>query len=157
MQAIIRLYQRFAAATTWLQSPLLLFIRLYWGWQFMTNGWGKLHHLDKIAGFFGSLNIPLPGVAAPCIATLECVGGILLILGLGTRLVAFLLSCNMLVAFWTADHDAFTGIFRDPDKFVVADPFSFLFASLVCLAFGAGFLSLDALIQRRFGAKASHA
>lgn len=157
MQTLIRLYRRFTDATVWLQSPLLLFIRAYWGWQFITNGWGKLHHLDKIAGFFGTLNIPRPGVAAPCIATLEFVGGILLLLGLGTRLIAFLLSCNMLVAFWTADHDAFVGIVRDPDKFVAADPFSFLFASLVCLAFGAGVISLDALIERRYGGKAGRA
>lgn len=157
MQTLAGLYRRFTAATTWLQSPLLLFIRLYWGWQFMTNGWGKLHHLDKISSFFASLNIPLPGVAAPCVATLECLGGALLILGLGTRLIAFLLSCNMLVAFWTADREAFAGIFRDPDKFVIADPFSFLFASLVCLAFGAGLFSLDALLARRFGDSSSRA
>ena len=33
-----------------LQSPLLLAIRLYWGWQFVQDGWGKLTHLDKVDG-----------------------------------------------------------------------------------------------------------
>lgn len=151
MKTISRLYLRFSNAITWLQSPLLLLIRLYWGWQFMTNGWGKLHNIEKITGFFSSLNIPFPAANAHFIATLECVGGALLILGLGTRLIALLLSCNMLVAYWTADHDALLGIISKPDDFIAAAPFSFLFASLVCLAFGAGAISLDALIAKRLG------
>ena len=36
------------AAASSLQSVLLLAVRLYWGWQFMQTGWGKLHHLDKV-------------------------------------------------------------------------------------------------------------
>ena len=46
-----------------LRSPLLLAIRLYWGWQFWTDGWGKLTHLDKVAGFFTSLGLPAAFVA----------------------------------------------------------------------------------------------
>ena len=47
-----------------LQSPLLLAIRLYWGWQFMQDGWGKLTHLDKVTEFFTSLNLPAPHMTA---------------------------------------------------------------------------------------------
>lgn len=47
-----------------LQSPLLLVIRLYWGWQFAVAGWGKLTHLDRTAGFFETLEIPLPKLNA---------------------------------------------------------------------------------------------
>ena len=132
-----------------LQSPFLLAIRLYWGWQFAQNGWGKLHNLAKITDYFTSLNIPFPAANAHFIAGLEFFGGLLLILGLGTRLVGLLLAANMMVAYWTADHDALVSIISDPGKFYVADPYTFLFASLLVLIFGAGWLSLDALILKR--------
>ena len=78
-----------------LQSPFLLAVRLYWGWQFAQSGWGKLHHLDKVTDFFTSLNLPLPGVTATFFSGLELVGGVLLILGLGSRLIALVLTVNM--------------------------------------------------------------
>ena len=43
-----RSYDAFAGVLNRLQSPLLLVIRLYWGWQFAQDGWGKLTHLDKV-------------------------------------------------------------------------------------------------------------
>ena len=104
-----------------LQSPFLLMVRLYWGWQFAQTGWGKMHAIGKITDFFMSLNIPFPGFTAHAIAGLEFFGGLLLIVGLGSRLVGFLLAGNMFVAYWTADHDALVSIFSDPEKFYVAD------------------------------------
>lgn len=129
-----------------LQSPLLLVIRLYWGWQFALTGWGKLTHLDRTAGYFESLNIPLPKVNAIMAGSTECAGGILLALGLFARPVSVPLIFTMLVAYWTADRDALNAIVSDPDKFVTAAPFLFLLASLIVLAFGPGRLSLDALL-----------
>lgn len=131
-----------------LQSPFLLAIRLYWGWQFAQNGWGKLHNLAKITDYFTSLNIPFPAASAHFIAALEFFGGLLLIVGLGTRLVGLLLAANMMVAYWTADHDALVSVLSDPGKFYIADPYTFLFASLMVLIFGAGLLSFDALIMK---------
>jgi putative oxidoreductase len=55
----------------------------------------------------------------------------------------------MLVAYWTAEHEALVSIFSDPGKFYVADPFTFLFASLIVLIFGAGFVSLDHVLAKR--------
>jgi putative oxidoreductase len=115
----------------------------------MQTGWGKLHNLSHVRDFFASLGIPLPGLMAPAIASLEFFGGILLIVGLGTRLIGLLLAGNMFVAYLTSERMALTSIFSDPGKFYVADPFTFLFASLIAFIFGAGLLSLDALITRR--------
>ena len=81
--------------------------------------------------------------------TLEFVGGILLMLGLFSRPIAFLLACNMFVAYWTADREALTSVFSDPGKFYVADPYTFLFASLMVLIFGAGLFAVDTLIAKR--------
>jgi putative oxidoreductase len=72
-----------------------------------------------------------------------------LILGLGSRLTALLMSCNMLVAYWTADHEALFSIFSDPDKFSAAAPYTILFASVIVLVFGAGLFSVDALLAKR--------
>jgi len=149
MKSLIKLYAEVAALLSRLQSPFLLAVRLYWGWQFAQTGWGKMHNIAKITAFFTTLNIPFPAFNAHFIAGLEFFGGILLILGLGTRLVAFLMAANMFVAYWTADREALGSIFSDPGKFYVADPFTFLFASLIVLIFGAGFLSFDRIIAKR--------
>jgi putative oxidoreductase len=149
MNRLIKLHSAVALLLSRLQSPFLLAVRLYWGWQFTQTGWGKLHNIAKITAFFTSLNIPFPAFNAHFIAGLEFFGGILLILGLGTRLVGLLMAANMFVAYWTADREALGSIFSDPGKFYAADPFTFLLASLIVLIFGAGYLSLDHLLAKR--------
>jgi len=51
MKSFLRLYARFSALVSYLQSPFLLAVRLYWGRQFAQSGWGKLHRLDKITSY----------------------------------------------------------------------------------------------------------
>jgi hypothetical protein len=99
MDYLIRVYRAAFDRFSMLQSPILLVIRVYWGWQFAETGWAKLHHLAKITAFFTTLNIPLPAFSAYFVSGLELVGGILLILGLGSRLTSFLLAGDMLVAY----------------------------------------------------------
>jgi hypothetical protein len=67
----------------------------------------------------------IPAFSACFISGLEFFGGLLLILGLASRPTGFLLAENMLVAYWTADHDALISVFSDPEKFYVADPYTF--------------------------------
>jgi putative oxidoreductase len=148
MRLLTKLYTLLIAAASGLQSPFLLLVRLYWGFQMMQTGWGKLHNLAKVTEFFTSLGIPLPGLNAPLIAGLEFLGGILIVLGLGSRLVALLLTCDMLVAFITADRASLFSIFSDPDKFYAAAPYTFLVAFLIVLIFGPGRFSLDALLTK---------
>ena len=134
----------------WLRSPLLLVIRLYWGWAFSADGWGKFHHLDKVTRYFGDdLHIPLPKLNAILASSVECAGGLLLLLGLGGRIVPVPLIATMVVAYLTAEKEALHAIFSDPDKFVTADPFLFLFAAVLILVFGPGKLSLDALLSKQ--------
>ena len=64
-----------------LQSPFLLLVRLYWGWQFIETGWGKVNNIEKVTGYFTSLGLPLPAMTAMFIAGLELTGGVLLVLG----------------------------------------------------------------------------
>jgi putative oxidoreductase len=144
-QAIKRAYDLFVIGANYLRSPLLLAIRVYFFWQLSTNGWGKLHNIDKVTQFFTSLSIPFPGLNAWFVASLECFGGFLLVVGLFSRPLALMIFISMTVAFLTADQEAFGSIFSDPDKFVKADPFVYWFSALIILAFGAGWISLDAL------------
>jgi len=84
---------------SWL-GPLL--VRLTLGVAFVLTGWGKLHHLDSVTEYFTTLHIPLPHANAVVVSTIEFAGGILLILGLGTRIAALLLIGVMAVAILTA-------------------------------------------------------
>ena len=62
---LTKFYLLLVTAASSLQSPFLLLVRLYWGFQMMQTGWGKLHNLAKVTDFFISLGIPLPGLTTP--------------------------------------------------------------------------------------------
>jgi len=137
-----------------LQSPLLLAIRLYWGWQFAQDGWGKLHHLDRVTAYFGTLHLPAPHATAVFVAAVEFAGGILLAAGIATRLTSLVLFINMTVAFWTAEKDAFLGVISNPDKFQAADAYTYWFAALLIMILGPGLIAFDTLAEKLLGAKA---
>src|SRR5438874_7775604 len=149
------LYKRFFEAIDFLlQSPFLLAVRLYWGWQLVQSGWGKLHHLSNVTQFFATLGLPMPGQMAVFISCVEFFGGIFLALGLLSRLTALVLTVNMIMAYVTADREALHSIFSDPDKFYAAAPYTFLIASLLILIFGPGRIAVDSLINIPTGAPA---
>ncbi|MEA2236249.1 MAG: putative oxidoreductase [Thermoanaerobaculia bacterium] len=133
-----------------LRDPLLLILRVMFGWQLFQTGKGKLENIDRFTDFLTHLHIPMPAANAHFVATLECVGGLLLLLGLAARLIAIPLTINFFVAYLTADHEALVGFFKDQEAFTSAAPFLYLLVSLLILAFGPGLFSLDALIRRFF-------
>ncbi|MDD2763017.1 MAG: DoxX family protein [Opitutaceae bacterium] len=140
---------RFHRGAAHLQSPLLLVLRLYWGWNFFLTGKGKLLHLDRTADYFASLGIPLPRLNVVLAGGTECLGGLLLVAGLWSRVASMPLIFTLVVAYATAEHAALTAVFTDPDRFLGATPFLFLLAVMIVLAFGPGKYSLDYLRERR--------
>lgn len=74
-----KLYRAYVKLISNLQSPFLPVIRLYWGWQFLLTGKGKLLNLDRTAGFFANLHIPMPKLNAILAGSTECFGGLLLL------------------------------------------------------------------------------
>jgi putative oxidoreductase len=146
MQKAEAAYGLFLQAANSLQSPFLFLIRVYWGWLFLQSGIGKFGHIDKVVSFFTDLGIPAPTLNAYFNASLETIGGILLILGLASRLISVPLLINMIVAYITADREAFASFFSESGKFFGADPFPFLLVSLLILIFGPGKFSVDTLI-----------
>jgi putative oxidoreductase len=131
-----------------LRSPLLLVMRLIFGWGLFQTGKGKLENIDRFIDFLTHLHIPMPAANAWFVASLECVGGLLLLLGLVSRLIAIPLTINFIVAYLTADHEAVVNFFKDQDAFTSAAPFLYLLVSLIVLAFGPGFFSIDEVIGR---------
>jgi putative oxidoreductase len=121
---------------------------MYWGWQFYQTGLGKLQNIPKVVEFFTSLGIPFPTLNAYVVGASECVGGILLFIGLGSRIVSLVLLTDMTVAFLTGDRDALKMIFADPAKFYQSDTFTFWLASALILIFGPGQIALDTLLAR---------
>ena len=137
----------------WVQPILLLVIRIWWGWSFFLLGKGKLFDLGGTAGFFGGLGIPLPKFAAVLAGSAECLGGLLLLLGLCSRAASLVLALTMAVVYATASRSALNAIFINPDKFTEARAFLFLLAALLVFAFGPGRLSLDALFFKNTKAR----
>ena len=126
----------------WL-GPLLL--RASLGAVFVTSGWGKLHNLGQVTGFFTELGIPFPAFNAVLASSTELVGGALILIGLATRLAAVPLVVTMVVAILTAKRPEIDGV----TSVLGFIEFTYL-AGLVWLAVsGAGRASLDALFSRR--------
>ncbi|HEY1580329.1 MAG TPA: DoxX family protein [Terracidiphilus sp.] len=151
MNWIVNTYAAVASALSRLQSPLLLAIRLYWGWQFAQDGWGKLTHLDKVTEFFTSLNLPAPHLTALTIALVELCGGILFALGIASRLTSLVLFVNMTMAYLSVPDDRanFSHMFSKPEDFYGASPYTYWFAALLILILGPGMFALDTLLSRR--------
>jgi putative oxidoreductase len=148
---IRRGYELIVTGGNSLQSPFLLVLRVYFFWQLFMTGQGHLANIGKVADFFVTLGIPFPTLNAYLSSTVECFGSLLLIIGLASRLTAIPVAVTMAVAYLTADLEAVTSFFSDPDKFVKADPFPYFICALFVLVFGPGRFSVDALIKWKLG------
>lgn len=141
-------YEALIRAGDCFSNYLLLAMRLFWGYQFFQSGLGKLSNIPNIIQFFLNLGIPFAEANAYTVASLEAVGGILLMVGLGSRLISLPLIATMCTAYATAHRDALLNVFKDPDTFFQQAPFLFLVTCLLVFSFGPGKFSLDYLLQR---------
>jgi putative oxidoreductase len=128
-----------------LESVALLAARLTVGVLFVSTGWGKVHNLGKVIEYFGELHIPMPAFNALLASYTELLGGMLLVVGLASRLAALPLMVTMTVALITAKADEIHGL---PDLFgeIEWTYFALLF---VIVVFGPGKISLDTIARKR--------
>ena len=119
-----------------------LILRVVVGIVFAMHGWQKLTVMGfgGVGGFFGMLGIPFPELAAIVVTLVELVGGIALILGIGTRIAGALLAADMLVAMLLVHWP--NGFFMDTNgiELTLTLAANALFFALA----GPGALSLDA-------------
>jgi uncharacterized membrane protein YphA (DoxX/SURF4 family) len=134
--------------------PAVLLVRAIVGVVFLLEGILKFLNPQELGvGRFIKIGIPFPSFFAPFDGVFEIGCGILLVLGLVTRLAAIPMIINMIVAitstkiplllhdgFWKAAHEARLD-------------FSMLLGCIFFLIVGAGTLSLDSILVAR-GARA---
>jgi uncharacterized membrane protein YphA (DoxX/SURF4 family) len=152
---------------TWLLHPPLTgprattVIRLMAGSVFLWEGILKFVYVNQGVGRFTKLGIPFPLFTAPFVGWLEIVGGILLILGLGTRLIAIPFIIEMLVAMLSTKPRLFLGTLPLPPPPVppqvgmwavlheIRSEFAQIMSCIFLLISGPGPWSLDARLWSR--------
>lgn len=120
---------------------LLSVLRIVTGGLFMQHGMAKLFHVPHVASFDNVQLMSLIGLAG----VLELVGGLLLLVGLFTRPVAFILSGEMAFAYFMAHAPKGALPLLNGGELAVVYCFVFLYLS----AAGGGPWSID--VARRRG------
>jgi putative oxidoreductase len=120
----------------------------------MESGYGHLTNVQKTVELFTKWGVPLPHANVYVSGTTELVGGALLILGLGARLISLPLVFNFIVAYLTASRATLVQLVSGPnrlegyDSFINDSAFPMLVMTLTMVAFGPGKVSADYLINR---------
>ncbi|MGH7267467.1 MAG: DoxX family protein [Candidatus Rokuibacteriota bacterium] len=118
-------------------------VRVMTGLVFAVHGYEKVvGGLDQVAAGFGRMGIPTPHVMGPLVAFLELLGGMLLIVGLGTRLLGLLFAIQMAVATFWVKIPAQGWNASDLDRMLLA-------AGLLLFLAGPGRAALDRAWSRR--------
>jgi uncharacterized membrane protein YphA (DoxX/SURF4 family) len=159
----------------WLFHPptdgpvVTLFLRMMCGGVFLWEGILKFVYVNQGVGRFTKLGMPFPAFTADSIAVLEIVGGVLLLLGLGTRLIAIPFVIEMLVAMLVTKIPMYLGTSPLPlppvppqiGFWAVLHEVRSEYAQLLTVLFlgvvGPGCWSLDALIAHRIPRREIHA
>lgn len=128
-------------AGRWL-GPLV--IRLVFGYFWLETGIGKVQNLDGFTQRFIGWGIPHPAFNAALSAWTELLGGLLLMLGLFTRLVSIPMIINMIVALALVVSSRLMSL----DDYVEADEVLYITIFFWFLIAGPGKISLDTLIAR---------
>jgi putative oxidoreductase len=137
-----------------------LIIRLMTGAVFFFEGILKFVYANQGVGRFTKLGFPFPETTAHFVATAEIVGGLLLMLGLGTRIIAFFFIIEMIVAILSTKISLYFG--TSPLPMPPALPklgiwavehesrsdYAQLLTSLFLLIEGAGKISLDFILRK---------
>lgn len=150
VQCLARFYATLVRWSSQLQSLLLLYLRLIWGWQFILAGIDKVERIEAVIDLFAHHGIPYANLYAPMMARVEIIAGCLLLIGLASRFAAFPLILIMFTTLEAAHGNAISTLtfLKDPALFAQEPPFPYLMVSLLIFIFGPGRISLDAWIKR---------
>jgi putative oxidoreductase len=132
---------------TSLTTTAVTILRVILGFLFAAHGWQKFNEFT-IAGTqasFAKMGVPAAEIAAPAVASLELAGGIALIVGILTRVVAALLAVDMLGALFLVHASA--GIFASAGGYELV--LLLAAAALAVALTGAGRISVDSALFGR--------
>lgn len=130
----------------------LLILRAALGIIFLVHGWLKVNPKGPVkgpagfAGFLKQIGVPLPLFFAWVVVLLETVGAVLLILGLGTRILAVGFAIDMLVAIVLVKRRMMKAAFMDQKVQGWEFEFALMAGALALLFTGAGSISLDRIV-----------
>ncbi len=130
--------------------PAVVLIRLIVGGVFLSEGIQKFLYPDiRGAGRFVTLGIPSPEFFGPFVGVFEIVCGVLILLGLLTRLAVFPTFIIMLVAIYTTQLPVLQkeGFWFMANR--IRTDYSMLLGSIFLFITGAGPWSVDALLSRK--------
>jgi putative oxidoreductase len=143
--SIKSLYDSYVRVTDGLRDLAPLIFRLVLAYGFFEPAWNKIQDVHAIGEWFESMELPAPYLQAWLATLTECLGVILLAVGLGTRIIAVPLVGVMLVAIKTVHWE--NGFAAGDNGYEI--PFYYI-CMLLCLVFlGSGRFSLDYLLARR--------
>lgn len=143
-----------------------LVLRLMAGGVFFSEGLIKFTFANQGVGRFTKLGIPLPEIVAPAVAVLEVGGGLLLMSGLGTRLISVPFIIEMLVAMLSTKFGIYHGTSPLPPPpappisggwavlHEIRSEYAQMMSCIFLFAVGPGPWSLDALWSRARRARA---
>lgn len=131
-----------------LDSVALLLGRLSVGLLFLSTGWGKVHDIPRVVGFFRQLGIPAPEFHAVLVGYSELLCGAALVVGLLSRLATVPLIVSMTVALLTAKRDDIHGLF----DLVGQDELTYLVVLVMIAILGPGRIAIDHVIRARLDA-----
>jgi putative oxidoreductase len=126
-------------------------LRLALGVIFIAHGVDKFTNTFGSGGItttidaFASMGLEPAGLTAMVASTAELLGGILVFIGLGTRIGALLIAATMVVAIFWVHLEG--GLFAQDNGFEY--PMMILGAALTLAMQGSGVFSLDALLRKR--------
>jgi putative oxidoreductase len=86
--------KRFPRSPDW----ALVFVRLALGTVFLVHGWPKVNDLSRPIGMVGGMGYEPAELFGTALALIEFGGGVLLILGLATRIAALLIAITQFFA-----------------------------------------------------------
>ncbi|PYF77447.1 HvfX family Cu-binding RiPP maturation protein [Pedobacter nutrimenti] len=142
---IISTYTRLQALLKKIEFLPLLLIRFILAYGFYNPAKMKWNDINAIGEWFGSIGVPAPYLNAYLAASTEALGVLLLILGLGTRLISIPLMVTMVVAIVTVHLE--NGFEAGQNGFEI--PLYYLIMLFTLFVFGPGKASLDEWIEKR--------
>lgn len=141
---LIPICDKISRALEFLKDIPLLLMRLVLAYGFWGPAMMKWHNMDGIASWFGSMGIPFPTLNAYLSATTEVTGSILVLLGIGTRLISIPMMVVMLVAIFTVHISH--GFEAGNNGFEI--PLYYLIMLLTLMVYGPGKYSVEGLLRR---------